>query len=66
MTLVKNIKLEVDKHFDEFVDIRRHLHAHPELSFKEKNTSSYVLSHLDAHGIKYTKGYCKYGIVAPR
>jgi len=54
MDLVKDIKLKVDKHFDDFVEIRRHLHAHPELSFEEKETSAYICRQLDSHGIKYT------------
>lgn len=64
MSIIKKIKLEVDKQFEEFLNIRRHLHMYPELSYEEKNTSAYVLEHLDKQGIKYTKGYCKYGIVA--
>jgi len=64
MSLIKKIKLEVDKQFDEFLGIRRHLHMYPELSYEEKETSAYVIRYLDKHKIKYTKGYCKHGIVA--
>lgn len=32
---------------------RRHLHAHPELSFREYNTSDYVKSVLSDHGISW-------------
>ena len=64
MTLVKDIKNTVDKNLDTFIATRRHLHAHPELSFEEKETSKYICQLLDEHGIRYTKGYCKYGIVA--
>lgn len=63
-TLAKHIKKETAKMQNELVAIRRHLHMHPELSFKEKNTSAFVKEQLDANGIKYTSGYCKYGIVA--
>ena len=43
---------------------RRHLHAHPELSFQEFHTSDYIAKQLDELGIPYTKGYVKTGIVA--
>lgn len=46
------------------VAIRRHLHAHPELSFAEYQTSEYIKSILDKHAIKYTSGWVKTGIVA--
>ena len=37
------------------VENRRHLHANPELSFHEYQTSAYVAQKLDALGIKYQK-----------
>src|SRR5580700_1306395 len=33
---------------------RRHLHAHPELSFSEKETSAFIKARLDALGIPWT------------
>ena len=41
-------------YFDEFVQIRRHLHAHPELSYKEFETSKFVQQKLKEFGIKHT------------
>ena len=64
MDYKKTIKSEVNKMFPLLVDVRRHLHRNPELSFKEKMTSAYIQSKLDEHGISYKAGYCKYGIVA--
>ncbi len=64
MSILKKIKLEVDKQFDSFVEIRRHLHMYPELSYEEKETSAFVIEHLKQHKIKYKSGYCKHGIVA--
>ena len=58
------IKSKVDELYKELISIRRHIHSHPELSFKEKNTHLFVREKLDNAGIKYTSGYCKYGIVA--
>lgn len=43
--------------------IRRHLHAHPELSFKEFNTASFVADELEALGIPYQR-MAETGIVA--
>ncbi|MCO6501081.1 MAG: amidohydrolase [Vicingus serpentipes] len=48
----------------EVLDIRRHLHQHPELSFNEYNTSKFVCSKLDEYGIAYKEGVVNTGIVA--
>lgn len=37
----------------ETIDIRRHLHAHPELSYKEFETSRFVQSKLTQYGIPF-------------
>ena len=41
--------------FNDVVATRRHLHAHPELSFHEVETSAFVASRLDALGLKYER-----------
>ncbi len=41
-------------YFEEYRSIRRHLHAHPELSYQEYNTSAFVQEHLKKLGIPYT------------
>lgn len=43
---------------------RRHLHSHPELSFAEKDTSTYVASVLAKANIEFTENRGGYGIVA--
>ena len=43
---------------------RRHLHANPELSYKEYKTMEFVCSELDKMGIPYTSGVAGTGIVA--
>lgn len=43
---------------------RRHLHANPELSFKEFNTQNYVSGVLTQLGIEHTQGAAGTGIVA--
>lgn len=50
--------------YKELLEIRRHLHANPELSLLEHNTASYIVSKLDAYGINYKKGIAKTGITA--
>ena len=56
MQLAKNIHQTV-------IDNRRHLHAHPELSFKEYNTSAFVKARLDEMGISW-KAIANTGVVA--
>jgi amidohydrolase len=56
MQLAKNIHQTV-------INNRRHLHAHPELSFKEYNTSAFVKARLDEMGISW-KAIANTGVVA--
>jgi amidohydrolase len=64
MDLSEKIK-ELSKHyFSEILEIRRHLHQNPELSFQEIKTSFYIQQQLSKAGISFTKGYVKTGIVA--
>jgi amidohydrolase len=51
--LDQKIKALAQQYADEFIDIRRHLHAHPELSYKEFETSKFVQSKLAAFGIPF-------------
>ena len=62
--LINKIKDLSDQYFEEIRDIRRHIHAHPELSFHEFETSKYISSKLDEWGIPYQNGFVKTGIVA--
>jgi len=39
-----------EQYLDEFIQIRRYLHSHPELSFKEHETSFFILSWLENLG----------------
>jgi amidohydrolase len=49
--------------FNEVVANRRHLHAHPELSFHEVETSRYVAKKLDELGLEYHR-MAENGLVA--
>lgn len=64
MSLLERIKELARQYNDEVIAIRRHIHQHPELSFKEFKTSEFVCSVLDNHHIAYTKGMVKTGVVA--
>ena len=51
--LKEKIQTLSEKNFDEFVQIRRHLHAHPELSYQEFETSKFVQQQLQTLGIPF-------------
>ena len=57
---VKHLAAELK---EEVIAHRRHLHAHPELSFEEVKTSNYVAGQLDAMGLPYTRNVGGHGIV---
>ena len=40
--MIEKIKEMAAAYAAEFIDVRRHLHAHPELSYQEYETSKYV------------------------
>lgn len=60
----EKIKSLASQYHQEVVGFRRHLHAHPELSFQEFETSKYIASFLEEHNIPYQGGYVKTGLVA--
>jgi amidohydrolase len=45
----------VDKHADDLLDLRRDLHAHPELSWHETRTTDLVSHHLDQIGWRISR-----------
>lgn len=47
------IKALAQQYATEFIDIRRHLHAHPELSYQEFETSKFVQGKLTEFGIPF-------------
>jgi amidohydrolase len=51
--LIDEIKQLASEIHDEVIEIRRHLHAHPELSFQEFETSSFVKARLDEMNISW-------------
>jgi len=64
MHTISEIKLLSKEIFNEIVSVRRHIHKHPELSFKEFKTSEFVCSILNKHFIPYSKNIVETGIIA--
>jgi amidohydrolase len=62
--LVTLIKQKAKHYFPYLVDVRRHLHTNPELSFKEVETSRYISTQLIKHRIEHQTGIVNTGIVA--
>ena len=64
MSLLARIQALAAEHHSEWVGIRRHLHAHPELSFEEHQTMEYVSSVLTSWGVDHQTHVTGTGIVA--
>jgi amidohydrolase len=59
----QKIKQLANQYFDEFNAVRQHLHAHPELSYQEFNTSKFIQEKLTSWGIAF-KVLATTGVVA--
>ena len=62
--LAKSADALVDGVMAEVISARRHLHAHPELSNREVETSAYVAAKLKALGYGVQTGVARHGVVA--
>jgi hippurate hydrolase len=51
--MIETIKSLAKKYAPEFIAVRHHLHAHPELSYQEFETSAFVQSKLKEWGIPF-------------
>ena len=63
MDLQRVIKDQAKSIKDEVIENRRHLHANPELSFEEFETSKFVAQKLKQYGIDVTEGVAQTGVV---
>ncbi len=63
MLLREHILREAETLLPEIVEIRRHIHQHPELSYAEYETAAFISSRLDSMGIEHRKGIAGTGIV---
>lgn len=61
--LVETIKSIASRIHGDVVEVRRHLHANPELSFKEYETSAFVKKQLDELGVPW-KAVANTGVLA--
>ncbi|MEQ9413661.1 MAG: M20 family metallopeptidase, partial [Cyclobacteriaceae bacterium] len=64
MPLLESIKQLSENYFEDTISIRRHLHAHPELSYKEFNTAKFVAKKLTEYGLSPVEGIAETGIIA--
>ncbi|MFY0625328.1 MAG: amidohydrolase [Reichenbachiella sp.] len=62
MDLLKKIKSLSESHHKQTIENRRHIHANPELSFKEEKTAAFVMSILQKEGLKVRGGIAGNGI----
>jgi amidohydrolase len=60
--MIKEIKALTAEIIPKIIEIRRHLHMHPELSFQEKQTSAYLSQVLSNWDIEHTRGWAEHGI----
>lgn len=51
--MLEKIKALAKQYAPEFIDVRHHLHAHPELSYQEFETSRFVQQKLNEFGIPF-------------
>lgn len=49
--MIEKIKQLAKSYAQEFIEVRHHLHAHPELSFQEHETSAFIYNKLQSWGI---------------
>lgn len=59
----EKIKSIIRAHLPQLIDIRRHLHEHPELSFQEYETMDFISRQLNSHDIAHDAGVADTGIV---
>ncbi|OFX79426.1 MAG: N-acyl-L-amino acid amidohydrolase [Bacteroidetes bacterium GWE2_29_8] len=62
--IIQKIKDLTQLYNNEIIDIRRHIHKYPELSFKEYQTSKYIKDKLNLFGITDVKNVTETGVVA--
>jgi len=63
MELIQTIKTLAEDLYPEIVDIRRHLHRHPELSYQEHETAEFISKTLARKQISFKTGIAGTGIL---
>lgn len=64
MSLLEQIKALSTQYSGQIVELRRYLHANPELSYQEFNTAKYVAQQLREFGLTPKEGVATTGVVA--
>lgn len=64
MPETSRFKISAKERKDELIAIRRHLHAHPELSYHEEQTAAFISQKLDEMGISHVGKIGGNGILA--
>ncbi|MEP1035334.1 M20 family metallopeptidase [Ekhidna sp.] len=60
--LIQKIKSLSEDYFEEILEIRRHIHANPELSFQEHHTAEFIEKKLSEFGITTTQRIADTGV----
>jgi amidohydrolase len=61
--MLSSIKSELDKIVDKLINIRRALHANPELSYKEEETMAFIAGILESLGLEVKSNVGGFGVV---
>lgn len=61
--MIGSIKAEAARRHADIIAWRRHLHAHPELSYQETSTGKYIAAQLRALGIEVREGIAGTGVI---
>lgn len=61
--MINTIREKAEAYFPEIQEIRHHIHANPELSFEEYQTSDFISEKLTSWGIEHERGIAGTGIV---
>jgi amidohydrolase len=62
--MINKLFATLDGHYEEMVSIRRYMHQHPELSFQEYNTASFIHTFYKKLDIEVSKNVGGNGVVA--
>ncbi len=62
--LLDNVKKHSAEIHSKVVELRRHIHANPELSYQEVKTGAYIAAQLKEMGVPHEHGWAENGVVA--
>lgn len=64
--MIEHLFADIESHRDALISLRRDLHAHPELAFKEVRTTEIVAARLKAVGLEVRTGVAEQAVGAGR